>query len=148
MGQLRDRIHVITDLLLGAVHADHKVEDAEVDEVRKVLRELLELDKLPGDIEGQIDGFAGDKFDLAKAARDFETDPPIKKRRLLELVALVRDADEEIDLAEDTYLVALANALKMERSEYDDLVLDYEVEDLKGDFEALRSPSVDIDVDD
>jgi hypothetical protein len=77
---------------------------------------------------------------MALAAADFAADPPIKKRRLLELVAAVRDADEEVDLSEDDYLRALAGALGMSPDEYEDLTLDYEVDELRESFEELAKP--------
>jgi hypothetical protein len=63
----------------------------------------------------------------------------VQKRKLLELVASVRDADDEVDLAEDEYLVALAKALGMQKAEYSDLALEYEVETLRENLGALAS---------
>src|SRR5688572_17266342 len=113
MASIQDRIMVVTDLLLGAVYADEKLEGKEEAAVRKLLGELLGNEKLPDDVDKRIKTFPAGSFDLAKTAKDFSSDPPIKKRKLLELVAAVRDADEEIDLAEDEYMQKLGAALGM-----------------------------------
>ncbi|MFW5925385.1 MAG: TerB family tellurite resistance protein [Myxococcota bacterium] len=138
MSSVEDRILVITDLLLGAVYADQKLEGEEEAAVRRLLAELLGGGELPAEVDERINDFPAGRFDLQKAARDFGADPPIRKRQLLELVAAVRDADGEIDLAEDEYMRELGEALGMSESEYADLTLDYEVEDLRDSLEALR----------
>ena len=51
----------------------------------------------------------------------------------------MRDADEEVDVAEDEYLVSLAQALGMDKKDYEDLTLDYEIEDLRDHLASLRS---------
>ena len=71
-------------------------------------------------------------------AKDFASDPPMKKRELLELVAGVHDADEELDLDEDAYIRKLAEALGMAASEYQDLSIEVlSIDDLKERFEDL-----------
>ncbi|MFW6050168.1 MAG: TerB family tellurite resistance protein [Myxococcota bacterium] len=138
MSAVEDRILLITDLLLGAAHADQKRAGEEEAAVRRLLSELLGGSTLPAEVDGRIRDFPAGSFDLAAAARDFAADPPIHKRKLLELVAAVRDADDEIDLAEDQYMRDLGQALGMDPSEYADLTLEYEVEDLRESLEALR----------
>jgi len=138
MSTIKDRIMVITDLLLGAAYADQKLAGKEEEAVRKLLGELLESPKLPDDVDKRIKTFPAGSFDLAKTAADFGKDPPIKKRKLLELVSAVNDADDEVDLDEDEYLVKLAKALGMKRDEYADLTLDVHVEDLKKTLGDLR----------
>jgi uncharacterized tellurite resistance protein B-like protein len=138
MATVRDRIILLTDLLLGAVHADDTRQGAEEDAVRQLLSQLLEGEALPAEVDERIKTFSSGAFDLQSAAADFASEPPIQKRKLLELVAAVRDADGEIDLAEDQYMVDLATALGMDRSEYADLTLDYEVDDLRANLDALR----------
>jgi uncharacterized tellurite resistance protein B-like protein len=139
MGSVQDRILVITDLLLGAVYADNRLNGEEEQTVRNLLSDLLGSE-LPQQVERRIKTFPANTFDLKATAKDFASDPPINKRRLLELVAAVRDADEEIDLAEDQYMVQLAKALEMDPSEYQDLTLDYEVEELRASIDDLRKP--------
>jgi tellurite resistance protein len=136
--KVRDRIAVIVDLFLGAAYADGRFVADEKQAVRRILRELIVRDALPEDIETQIVRFRSELFSLERAAADFAEDPPMHKRRLLELVAKLCVADGEFDLAEDDYLHALARALRMDPSEYRDIVLDYEIEELRRTFEMLR----------
>jgi len=136
----RDRIHSITDLLLGATHADgvHKGEEEAV--LRKLLKQWLKVDELPDEVEDRIAGFDAKAFDVKRAAADFTSDDKAEKRKLIELVAAVRDADGEVDLDEDAYLRGLARALGMKDEEYADLTLDIDIDvsDLAGNLAALR----------
>jgi uncharacterized tellurite resistance protein B-like protein len=137
---MADRILEITDLLLGAAHADREYRSDEEATLRRLLVDLLGEAKLPDDVEARIAGFSTASFDVAKTAAAFVGDPASEKRKLLELVAAVRDADDEIDLDEDAYLRALASALGVPDSEITDLVVDYEVEDLRAHLGSLRTP--------
>ncbi len=140
--KVRDRILVLTDLFLGALWADDEFSEDEQKAVRRLLGELLLVpaEELPQQVEERIRDFDPLKFDLEGAARDFADDPPMAKRRLLELVGRMVDADGVVDMQEDEYLRRLADALGMAPSEYADLVLDYEIEELRSAFEALRVP--------
>lgn len=139
MSAIKDRIMVITDLLLGAAYADDKLAGQEEAVVRKLLIELLSGEALPADVDTRIKTFPSGSFNLEKTAADFAKDPPIQKRKLLELVSAVNDADDEIDLGEDEYLVKLAKGIGMKRDEYADLTLDVHVEDLKTALKDLRA---------
>jgi uncharacterized tellurite resistance protein B-like protein len=135
-----DRILVITDLLVGAIHADRTTTGEERVAARRLLADLLctTPDALPEAVDERIERFDFPTFDLGAAARAFLADPPMQKRRLLELVSQLVHADGELDLREDQFLRDLARHLGMEASEYDDLVLDYEIEELRESFEELR----------
>src|SRR5262245_13222267 len=109
---LPDRIVPLCDLLLGAAHADKQFKDREREEVRGMLADLTG-GKLTTELEARIDTFDPGDFDLASTAAAFRTDSADDKRRLLFLVAAINDADEELDLAEDEYLRALAKALDL-----------------------------------
>lgn len=123
------RFFVVTDLLLGAVYADSRLHGDEVTAVKRLLGELLD-DELPEEIVDRIDGFDPDSFDLLESAEEFADDPATSKRTLLELVAAVFDADGEVDFDEDDYMRELAEALGLDPEEYEDLVIEYEIEDL------------------
>ena len=142
--KVRDRIDTITQLFLGALYADHRCAEAEKREVRRLLRDLIVRPELPPELDHLIDNFEPDQFDLEAVARDFVSDPPMNRRRLLELVAQLCMADGELDLDEDDYVHRLARALGMAPSEYEDLVLDYETQDLRKSFELLRISSLDL----
>jgi uncharacterized tellurite resistance protein B-like protein len=139
---IRDRILTITDLMLGAVFADDEFTADEQRAVRQLLAELMgQPDKpLPPNVEDRIRGFDPVRFDPAAAAHEFKDDPLNGKRRLLELVGRLVNADGVLDLREDEYLRKLAGLLGLEYGDYKDLVLDYEVEELREHFDKLRAP--------
>lgn len=137
--KVRDRIFVITDLFMGACWADDEFSEDEQKTVRRLLADLMVVDALPPHIEDRITSFDPLAFDLEAAAKDFEADPPMAKRRLLELVGKMVDADGVVDMQEDEYLRRLAGLLDMAYADYSDLVLDFEVEELRETFEQLRS---------
>lgn len=142
--KVRDRIGTIADLFLGAVYADARFVEDEKRAVRKLLSELIVRPELPIELEQRIEAFDPDRFDLLATARDFANDPPMNRRRLLELVAQLCVADGELDLEEDEYLHRLARALGMQPLEYEDIVLDYEIHELRASFELLRQSDVDL----
>lgn len=140
--KVRDRILVLTDLFMGALWADDEFSEDEQKAVRALLADLLLVTPttLPDEVEERIVKFDPLAFDLESAAGDFAADPPMAKRRLLELVGRMVDADGVVDMKEDEYLRRLAGLLGMEYSEYSDLVLDFEIDELRDTFERLRSP--------
>ncbi len=121
---------VVTDILLGAAHADGTSDGTEVMAVRDLLKELHGGKALPADVEARIGGFDAKKFSLEKSAAEFKKASKLEPRRLLELCCTIRDADEEIDFAEDDYIVSLGKALGLKASEYADLTVDYEMEEV------------------
>lgn len=139
MSERDQSILTITDLLLGAVYADGERTGEEIQTVRDLLKELLDTKELPESIDKRIAIFEPGDFSLEECAASFKANEAVGKRKLLELVAAVRDADDEHSVAEDEYIVALAGALGMKESEYSDLTLDFEIEDLREHLGALRS---------
>ena len=153
---LPDRILPLCDLLLGAAHADKQFKDREREEVRDMLADLTGAGLTP-ELEDRIAKFDPSRFDLVATAAEFRGDPADDRRRLLFLVAAVHDADDELDLAEDDYLRALAGALDLPGSALEGLTLDVEVEEMREDFAKVRKGpppppgnrpgSVDVDLD-
>jgi len=153
---LSDRIIPLCDLLLGAAHADAQFKDREREEVAGMLADLSGT-KLSKDLEQRISNFDPKQFDLTKSAAEFKADSPDDRRRLLFLVAAINDADEEVDLAEDEYLRALATALELPASALQGLTIEIEVEELRETFTKVRkgpppppgkkAGSVDVDLD-
>ncbi|MFO0686608.1 MAG: TerB family tellurite resistance protein [Sandaracinus sp.] len=120
---------VVTDILLGAAHADGTSDGTEVLAVRDLLKELHGGKELPSEVEARIGAFDPKKFSVEKAVAELKKTSKLEGRKLLELCATIRDADEEIDFAEDEYIKSVGKALGMKASEYADLTLDYEVEE-------------------
>jgi uncharacterized tellurite resistance protein B-like protein len=133
-----DRILEIVDLLLGAAHADRQFRAEEEASVRRLLADVLGVAEVPLDVEARIAVFTVEGFDLAATAAAFADDSEAEKRKLLELVAAVRDSDEEIDLDEDAYLRSLAQALGLPAAAFADLTLDVQVEELRESVATLR----------
>lgn len=142
--KVRDRIKTITDLFLGAMYADNRFEEDEKRAVTRMLCDLIVKPELPPELEHHIDNFDPARFDLVATAQDFAKDPPMNRRRLLELVAQLCVADGELDLEEDDYLHRLARALDMDPVEYEDIVLDYEIHEMRKSFEMLRQSSLEL----
>jgi uncharacterized tellurite resistance protein B-like protein len=142
--KVRDRIGPIVDLFLGAMYADHRFAEEEKRAVTRMLCDLICRPELPAELTEHIAHFDPDKFDLTATASDFVSDPPMNRRRLLELVAQLCVSDGELDFDEDEYLHRLARALGMEPSEYEDIVLDYEIHEMRRSFELIRQSSIDL----
>jgi uncharacterized tellurite resistance protein B-like protein len=145
--KVRDRIGTIADLFLGAMYADERFEDEEKRAVRKMLCDLIVRPELPEELERRIEEFNPSTFDLIATARDFASDPPMNRRRLLELVAQLCVSDGELAFEEDEYLHRLARALDMKPVEYEDIVLDYEIHEMRKSFEMLRQSQLDLRTD-
>jgi tellurite resistance protein len=137
---MKDRLPIVADLLMDAAFADARLEGDEKDAVKRLLREVLDAQALPMDVDFRIEEFDPAKFDRKAAAAAFAGDPPPLKRRLLELVAAVHAADGEIDFAEDDHLRALGAALGLAPEAFKELVVDVveEMDDIGQDLEQLR----------
>lgn len=134
-----DRLNAIADILMGAAYADGRLNGREEAVIRKVLGDLLgQGGILPADLDGRLRGFKKESLDVATCAAIFHGDDVSVRRMLLEVIASISEADEEIDLEEDSYLKQVAAALKMPEDSYQDLALKIEVSDLK---DALLPPS-------
>ena len=125
---VEDRILLLTDILVAAIYSDGTMLGEENDAARGLIADLLliPVDELPANVNERISNFRILRFDLDVAAADFLADPPMQKRRMLELVCKMIDADGETDLREDQFVRDLAESLGMEFSEYEDLVLHIE----------------------
>jgi uncharacterized tellurite resistance protein B-like protein len=128
------KIELLTDLFLGAAFSDHMFEDNQRAYVRRLLADLLCVSQLPEYLDNRINAFDYEQFDLQAAAKAFVEEPPMSKRRLLELVAQISHSDGVLDLAEDDYLRQLADLLEVPPSDYSDLALEYEIEGLRDSF--------------
>ena len=130
-----DRIVPLCDILLGAAYADEHLHDREKEEVRGLIEDLA--GKVPREVDARISSFDPKRFDLAKAVAPFRADSTDDRRKLLVLVSAVIEADEEIDLAEDDYLRALAKALALPESALEGLTVDVHAEELEAAFEIV-----------
>jgi uncharacterized tellurite resistance protein B-like protein len=121
---MKDRLPLVADLLMEAAHADKRLHGDEKDTVRRLLREILEVQALPMDVDFHIDEFDAERFDRSAVVAAFAGDPPAVKRRLLELIGAVHAADGEIDFAEDDHMRAVGAALGLPPEAFKELVVD------------------------
>ena len=152
---MQDRIFPLSELLLGAAYADKELKDEEKVEVRRLLQELA------GDVSPEVDAaiasFEPAKFDVKSSASAFKSDSEDDRKKVLYLVAAVNEADEELDMAEDEYLRAVAAALDLPSSALEGLTVEVETEELKEALAVVRKgppppppakgKSFDIDID-
>ena len=138
--KVRERIGTIADLFLGALYADQCFDAGERCALGSLLCELIVRSELPRELELRIARFHPAKFDLIAAVTDFRRDPPMRERRLLELTAQLSMAGGEIDLDKDEYVRKLGRALGMSPTEYEDLVLDYDVQELDQSSRRVSCP--------
>jgi len=138
-----ERAHIITDLLLGAAHADGRMDGREAEKVKELVRTLTTDPDVLAGCEKRIDAFVPAKFDVQEAAKAFLGESEDQRYQLLELVAQIHSADDELDLEEDDYLRSLGAALGLPESSFEDLVLDYSVEEKQEMFEDLMDVSED-----
>lgn len=136
MALAQDRILPLCDLLLGAAYADKELREQEKEEVRGLIQDLA--GELPPQVDARIKSFDPNKFKLATAAEPFRGDSEDERKKLLVLVSCVNESDEEIDIAEDEYLRALAAALALPKTALTGLVVDIEAEELQEVFAQVR----------
>lgn len=80
MSDVSPRFFVLTDLLLGAVYADERLEGEEEEAVRSYLLEIIGGEELPIELEARIANFDPEAFDLEASASEFEADPATDRR--------------------------------------------------------------------
>lgn len=120
---MKQHIETITRLLLGAAYADKRLEGAEVKRIEQILRTVLGGEPAP-EVTALLRSFSPAAFNVhAVSAQLTELDAG-DKRKLLELIASVNDADDELDLAEDTYLRHVALGMGVPEADIADLTLD------------------------
>jgi hypothetical protein len=137
MASVAHRIGVLIDLFMGAAYADRRCNNREREYVRALVADLLCVDPVPAAVDALIQSFDPLKFDLATTVQDFLREPPMNKRRLMELVAYVTLSDGEQSFEEDGYLRALGQALGMRVDEYRHLTSDPDMAALRESFTDL-----------
>jgi uncharacterized tellurite resistance protein B-like protein len=118
---MKDRIAIVADLLMGAAHADGRLEGQEEVAVKRLLREIMGVPALPMDLEFRLAEFKPEALDLAAVGAAFADDTPLEKRRLLELLSALTGADGEFDLAEDAFVRRVGLAIGLDEAHFRDL---------------------------
>jgi putative colanic acid biosynthesis UDP-glucose lipid carrier transferase len=104
----------VVDALLGAAHSDRPASELERTAVGNILCELLGITELPERLAQRIEAFEPSRLDLAALSDELARRPVIARGRLIELTRQVCDADNDLDLSEDRFMLALALALSLE----------------------------------
>jgi uncharacterized tellurite resistance protein B-like protein len=118
---MRDRIAIVADLLMGAAHADGRLEGQEEATVKRMLREIMGVHTLPMDLEFRLAEFKPEALDLGAVGAAFADDTPTEKRRLLDLLSTLTGANGEFDLAEDAYVRRVGLAIGLDEAHFRDL---------------------------
>jgi putative colanic acid biosynthesis UDP-glucose lipid carrier transferase len=114
----------VAEALLAAAHSDRPPSNEEHAAIRRLLCELLGVDALPLRLEQRIAGFDPRQLDLAALAEELSESTAVGRRSLIELTREVCDADGDIDLSEDRFMLALALALELQPDEIEHVVYD------------------------
>jgi len=123
-GRRTSRYFPVAEALLAAAHADRPASEKEGEVVRRLLCELLEVERLPDRLEQRLRTFDPTGLDVKGLADQLMSSPVAGRHTLVSLTAQVCEADGSLDLSEDRYILALALALGMRPEEYDDIVFD------------------------
>jgi uncharacterized tellurite resistance protein B-like protein len=120
---LIEHIDTFADLLLGAAYADKRLEGREVTTIRALLERVVGESPLPAALEARMKSFNPAKHDPRGAAATLWFLSKEDKRTVVDLVAKVTEADDEIDLAEDDYLRKVALGIGMSDAEIRELTI-------------------------
>jgi len=126
VSSLASHAESLADLFMSAAHADHRLTQDERDYIRKMLEDLLCARPLPDAITQRMASFDPQRYDMLAAAEAMRSNPPMRPRRLLELVGYVMLADGEMSAPEDRCIKRLGEALGLQPDEYRDLTLEHE----------------------
>jgi len=114
----------VADTLLAAAYSDRPACSEEVDAVRRLLCERLGVSELPLRLEARIAAFDPQKrLDIAELLREID-DAAVRRTSMVELTRAVCDADGDIDLREDEFMLALAIALSLDPKQVAHVVYD------------------------
>jgi uncharacterized tellurite resistance protein B-like protein len=114
----------ITQLLMGAAFADQTLDGRELMAARKLVLQVLGERRLPKELSDIMVEFDPKNFDMEASVSPLRGLPKAAKRKILELIGTINEADDVIDIAEDVYLEAVALSLGLEREEFSDLTLE------------------------
>jgi putative colanic acid biosynthesis UDP-glucose lipid carrier transferase len=118
------KLFPVAEALLAAAHSDRPPSNAEHQAVRRVLCELLGTPQLPLRLEQRIAAFDPSGLDLEELANELAERPVVGRKSLIEFTREVCDADGDLDLSEDRFMLALALAIKVDPREVGHVVYD------------------------
>ena len=132
---MKEHVETITNLLLGAAYADKRLEGDEVAAIERLLCKQMGTEELPAAQADQMRAFSPAAFDVNAAASSLNALEEDDKRKVLEMICAVSDADDELDWAEDEYLRKVAAGMGIPEDSIEGLALDVtEVDEMDGIF--------------
>ena len=140
-GTMSDRNELMADLLMGAAFADKRLDGREYEAVKRLLAQAMGVDTIPDEMESRLKEFDPKEFSVEDTVGELDITDEAEKRQVVELIAAVHEADEELDFDEDEYLREVAEALGLPPDAYSDLSFEIlSVENVKAAGEAVLSP--------
>jgi uncharacterized tellurite resistance protein B-like protein len=134
-----DRHEAVAQLLMGGAYADDHLDGAELEQVGTLLRRVTGQTELDPRLQSCLDSFDKDSFEIGEAASVLQGESMAAKRKVLELIVAVHEADDSWDFSEDDYVRQVGAALGLAASDYADLVVgDMAIE--SGGFVVLPPP--------
>jgi uncharacterized tellurite resistance protein B-like protein len=132
---------MIADLLMGAAYADKELDGRELETVKALLAKVTGQQGLSPEMSNRLRSFNPNRFDAVATAKALELTDDRQKRYLIEMIAAVTEADDNLDLAENEYLETVAEAMALPRQTFTDLTLEIlSVENLEAAGESLLTP--------
>jgi putative colanic acid biosynthesis UDP-glucose lipid carrier transferase len=112
----------VAEALLAAAHSDNPPSTREYETIQRLLCELLGVQRLPLRLQQRIDAFDPSVLDLKLLAEELARRPVVGRKSLIELTRQVCDADDDLVLREDRFMLALSLALSLEPEEVGHIV--------------------------
>jgi len=119
-----DQLKILSELLLGAAHADGDFDGHEAETIGDILRSHVPDGELPPEVTRHLAHFDVESFDLSLACALLGVTSAEERRGVLRLVSEVTHADDVLDMAESEYIIQVAKALGARTEEYEDLTFE------------------------
>lgn len=119
-----EELGAIADLLMGAAHADGRLEPEELDSVREIIGALAEEQDVREQLLARAERFDPQTHDVEACCRRIPLSSARACRSLLVLIGRVVDADGVEDFAESSYLRQVADLIGIDPRDTGDLISD------------------------
>jgi uncharacterized tellurite resistance protein B-like protein len=104
-------VAALGELMLGAAFADGDKQAVEVVTIAELLKELVDIDRMPELLARRLERFDPKTFDVETACTHLSANTDEERLAVLQLVARVLGADSVLHPGEVTYLRRVAKAL-------------------------------------
>lgn len=131
------RVKHVVDILMGAAYSDGHCDREEVLTIARILARTMHWEALPAEVVAHIRSFDYEAFDLGRTCAALELDEPTGRRKLLDLISEVVEADAVHDLGETDYIRAVAKYIGASKEEFEDLCVDLVVEEQESEIPPI-----------